>query len=409
MTPAVVLGPSTNGLGVIRSLGRANVPVFVVGDTWLEPAMHSRYARTIRVRSLDASELVDVLMDVSQRLGGQRAMIFPTSDVQVLSISEHRHVLDRAFHIPLPPHRLVCDLMHKGSFHRLAQSHGFPVPRSLWVRTAEDTAALEGLRYPVIIKPTLHQYCTGWDTPRNTRAASAAEASRLCRQLLAAAPDLVVQEWIDGEDSDIYFCLQYRDAGGRRVRSFTGRKLQSWPPQTGSTASCAPAPEAAAELEALTSAFFDAVGFHGTGSMEFKRDGRDGRFLMIEPTIGRTDHQEEIATLNGVNIPCAAYCDRLGLPISVETQPPAPVVWRDTLYYWEAEMTGAARRRVSSSPARRSVVKGVFWRGDDPMPSLFFLLRWLRKAPTASAWRSILAQIKARATRRARPTLSPNC
>jgi D-aspartate ligase len=46
--------------------------------------------------------------------------------------------------------------------------------------------------------------------------------------------------------------------------------------------------------------------------MEFKRDTRTGRFFMVEPTVGRTDYQEEVATLNGANISYAAYCGELG-------------------------------------------------------------------------------------------------
>ena len=46
--------------------------------------------------------------------------------------------------------------------------------------------------------------------------------------------------------------------------------------------------------------------------MEFKRDARTGEFLMIEPTVGRVDWQEEVATLNGVNIPLAAYLHEIG-------------------------------------------------------------------------------------------------
>ena len=46
--------------------------------------------------------------------------------------------------------------------------------------------------------------------------------------------------------------------------------------------------------------------------MEYKRDRRDEKFYMVEPTVGRTDYQEEIATLNGVNIPAAAYLREIG-------------------------------------------------------------------------------------------------
>ncbi len=64
----------------------------------------------------------------------------------------------------------------------------------------------------------------------------------------------------------------------------------------------------------MTTQFFQAAGVIGMASMEYKRDTRSGEFRMVEPTIGRTDYQEEVATLNGVNLPHAAWCSELGLP-----------------------------------------------------------------------------------------------
>ena len=64
-----------------------------------------------------------------------------------------------------------------------------------------------------------------------------AQAEAVCRDILPVLPDLMVQEWIKGPDTELYFCLQYRGAGGT-VASFTGRKLSIWPPDVGTTASC---------------------------------------------------------------------------------------------------------------------------------------------------------------------------
>jgi hypothetical protein len=65
------------------------------------------------------------------------------------------------------------------------------------------------------------------------------------------------------------------------------------------------------------------------GSMEYKRDARDGRFYMVEPTVARTDFQEEVATVNGYNLPLAAYCHELGLPLALPQRADPPRVWRD--------------------------------------------------------------------------------
>jgi hypothetical protein len=68
-------------------------------------------------------------------------------------------------------------------------------------------------------------------------------------------------------------------------------------------------------VESLTDAFFRRVSFVGMGGIEFKRDPRTGEFLMIEPTAGRIDAQEEVATLHGANIPVAAYSYEAGLTV----------------------------------------------------------------------------------------------
>src|SRR5262249_12115481 len=148
------------------------------------------------------------------------------------------------------------------------------------------------------------------------------------------------QEWIEGGDDSIYFCLQYRGRDAAVV-SFTGRKLRSWPPRIGGTASCVSAPEYRDALERMTDEFFSAVGFIGMCSIEFKRDTRTGQFLMIEPTVGRTDFQEEVATLNGVNIPVAAYRYESDLP-TTGSRPARPAAWVvSRLDRWSRELQPA--------------------------------------------------------------------
>ena len=76
----------------------------------------------------------------------------------------------------------------------------------------------------------------------------------------------ILQEWIDGTDSDVYFCLQYRRPSGGDPVSFCGRKTLQWPPLVGGTATCIPAPEADSVLEATTSKFFTMMGFVGSNT-----------------------------------------------------------------------------------------------------------------------------------------------
>jgi hypothetical protein len=188
---------------------------------------------------------------------------------------------------------------------------------------------------------------------------------RLWSGMREVVDEIIVQEWIEGGDSDVYFCLQYRPEKDRSV-SFVGRKLCQWPMLVGGTACCAPAPEAGDKLIALTDAFFAAVGFVGIGSMEYKRDTRDGRFYMVEPTVGRTDYQEEIAFLNGVNIPLAAYLGELGRSAPPPDPPGRAHAWVDPIGYARARNAGAPD--VMAKFASGMKICDAYFRADDPMP-----------------------------------------
>src|SRR2546421_333726 len=105
----------------------------------------------------------------------------------------------------------------------------------------------------------------------------------------ALAPRVIAQVWMEGPDTDITFTLFSCDRRGKLLGLFPGRKLVCSPPAIGNTAVCVPAPEVADELVAPTMQFIDRLGYRGLGSLEFKRDRRSGRSLIIEPTVGRTD------------------------------------------------------------------------------------------------------------------------
>jgi len=376
--PAVVVGGADNGggLGLVRSLGRGAVPVIAVDRDPMAPALLSRFARKVVMPELSGPSFVRNLMTLASSIGSA-PVLFLTTDEAVVTVSEHRAELETRYRIRLPEHDSLTALMRKSSFQQIAEGHGFAVPRSVPVRTIADIGVLAGLRFPVVIKPSVktesyqaHQFSRGY------RVASFEQAEKICRDILPILPDLVAQEWIEGPDTELYFCLQYRGAAGA-LASFTGRKLSIWPPEVGTTASCIAAPEAHAELHGLTDAFFKATSFVGMGGMEFKRDARTGEFFMIEPTVGRVDWQEEVATLNGMNIPLAAYLHESDDATPLVTTAMPPVIWRDAARHWKSRDARAGEVR----PKAR--VYDAYWRLDDPWPALFHVfglfMRLLRR------------------------------
>ena len=391
-TPAVIVGADAHGLGMARSLGRAGVPVILADSDAHRPGLHTRFARPYLLPGISGAALIEGLLALRTNLS-VRPILFLTTDLQVGTVSEYQERLGNAFHIRLPHHKCVRELLDKRHFQQLAERHGFPVPRAITVCGEQDFVNFAQIQFPAIIKPANKEYIRA---PRALTVSSREQAESVCHAILAEAPELILQEWVEGRESDIYFCLQYRGENGVTVSSFTGRKLRCWPPQTGSTASCIAAPEMEDTLGRLTQNFFDRTGFVGLCSMEFKQDQRNRKFLMIEPTVGRTDWQEEVASINGVNIPLAAYRYELGLPPSVAQRPGAPQIWMYPPTYWRSRLVTKSFRDPRPRGAR---VKSACWSHDDPVPLAFFWREWLRDVFSRARWREFIFA-------RAEPTVS---
>jgi D-aspartate ligase len=379
--PAVVVGGRGAGtLGVVRSLSQADIPVILLDESALAPGMHTRYGHKVAISRASGVPLVKDLLALAASITGP-AVLFLNSDDAALTVSKYRTELEKHYRFRLPSHDCLTSLIHKTRFQQMAEAHGFPVPRAVIIGHIGDLGRLTELRFPCIVKPlrATPDYVRG-RYARAYKAASHEQTEKVCRRMLAVVPELVVQEWIDGPDSDLYFCLQYRAADGATVCSFTGRKLSIWPPDVGVTASCTTAPEVRPLLQPLTETFFERVSFVGMGGIEFKRDCRTGQFLMIEPTVGRVDAQEEVATIHGVNIPLAAYFYEIGAELPLAEYDLSPVIWRDFFSHWRSIYSSR-----SWPPANHNTkVYDAYWRVDDPMPAFFHVLggslRSLRKS-----------------------------
>jgi len=380
---AIIVGGGLNALGVVRSLGQAGVTVCVLDTDLKSPAMRSRFGIPRQVSTLEGAEFIAELQRLMPEFG-PNVVLFLTEEKTVATVSEYRAELPPSLLFRLPEHERLMALMHKQGFSDLAEEINAPVPRTVRLLTLQDLPKVAGLSYPCVLKPSEKSYEYGARFKKAYKVSSPEEVARLYHEIFPILPDMVVQEWIEGKDSDIYFCLQYIGSNGELIASFPGRKIRSWPPRIGGTASCTSAWEHERELTELTLDFFHQVGFSGMGSMEYKRDIRNGRFYMVEPTVGRTDFQEEVATVNGVNLPFFAYCHELALAVPrINPQCPAKV-WRESqIDRWSME--GGDLSETNFFEGHKVV--DAHWRWNDPQPWVDQFSDRICKAIKQRLWR----------------------
>jgi predicted ATP-grasp superfamily ATP-dependent carboligase len=314
----------------------------------------------------------------------ERRVLIPASDEVMHLVSRNRDALARHYGFVLPPPDVVDLLLEKTRFHVWASHQGFAVPETHIAETEGELAAiLRDVRYPVVLKPLSHTPEWEAKSPNHKvyKLYSREDLDAVGFPLFEAAPQFIVQRWIEGGDDCVHFCLTYVNADGREAGVYTGRKYLQWPPQVGSTAICVG--EENPNLLELTRAVWRAAGFRGLGSVEAKYCAEDGRYYIIEPTVGRNNLQSYVAVAGGVNMTRLALEDALGRP-TVATCPARSAVWINEPFAVLAVREAFARRKPERRTLRRLFtsrrpVAFAHVRWTDPFPFVALLWENLRR------------------------------
>ncbi len=322
-TPVTVLRTVAHGpLGIVRSLGRLGVPVYVVDPDSRTPAAASRYCRgqfRYDVDALGPEQAVAALRDVARAIG-RRSILIPTTDDTACLVDAQAAALREDFLLPEPPPSLARELCSKEEMYHLARRCGVPTPSSVFPRRRDDVLDFLATSpsFPVMLK--------GIDGIRLQRRGGARmfrvrdEADLLARYEALedhASPNLMIQEYIPGGEDSVWMFNGYFDAHSECLLGFTGKKLRQYPAYTGATSLgiCL----ANATVEATTKAFMKAIGYRGILDIGYRYDARDGiyKVLDVNPRIGATFRL--FVAENGMDVARALYLDLTGQPVPTGT------------------------------------------------------------------------------------------
>ena len=318
--PAVVLGLGQNGLATARALGRLGIPVIGIDTDLEQPSAHTCYCRKIACSDFlnGGPGLLDCLLELGQSLNC-KGVLFPSGDLNVAVVSEHREQLQPYFHYALPPKEVIQLFLNKKAFYQFAMRHGFPIPRTYFTEGKADISEIAStIAYPCLIKP--FQPNATWRKTFDTRLFLADSPDMLRALFDCIYPihqDLIIQEYMPGEDSQLYWGVTYLNAEGRPLAMWTGRKLRQYPRGFG-TATLAESRREPWVAQAAVS-ILQAMGHRGYGVVEFKKDRRDNSFKITEPTGGRTWFPHGLVTRSGINLPYIMYQDLLGQPVEEQS------------------------------------------------------------------------------------------
>ncbi len=326
-----VLNVSLAGLGAVRSLGRAGVPVIGLDPDPRHAGFRSRYceARVCPHPVREPEHLVEFLVKEGERLD-QPGILSPASDAFVLFISRYRDALAPYYRFILPSPEVVEASVDKRKLYEMAAGVGIAHADTHYPETMADIHRIkDALEYPVYIKP-YHSHL--WQlafpgTGKGIKAFSAKELDQAFERIFATGNEAMVQQIILGPTTNIQSVRAYIREDGEVLGAFTNRKIRQFPAEFG-RATLAQSFHDPEFLE-MGLKFFRDIGYRGFGLIEFKRDDRDG-VLKATDLNPRWLKSVNMATAAGIDFPLLHYRDLAGM------DPEPQLEYRDGVYWLEA-------------------------------------------------------------------------
>lgn len=311
---AIVIGGDYQGLGIVRSLGRQQIPICVIDDEH-SIARFSKYTtHNVSVPSLrEERETIELLLEIGHRLNLNGWVVYPTRDETVAALSRCKEELSAFFRVPTATWNTVSWAWDKSRTYQRAEELGIPIPR-MW--KSGSLAELRGLdvEFPVAVKPTIKEHLFYATKVKAWRADNQEELERFfARAIKHVDPsEVVIQELIPGDGRQQFaYCAFFKQQ--QAIGSMVVRRTRQHPLEFGRSSTLVETIDLPI-LENLSERFLRAIDYYGLVEMEYKLDLRDGKYKLLDVNA-RTWGYHSLGWQAGVDFPYMLFADQLGIPL----------------------------------------------------------------------------------------------
>lgn len=283
--PCIVLGLETQiGLGIVRELGRAGVPVIGVTHDPHAIGLSSRYiSRKVIVAQPRSTELVQVIKALGDELGP--CCLITISEANLLWLTSQQHDFGNV-HPVVPSAEKLALVLDKHSTLQAAQVVGIDVPVTHEITSLEQAQALiKRIDFPVVFK---------WKDPNAAEKKLTAKSLPLLKaeyaytseQFLSIAMRYasvgewpIVQTYCPGQGIGQFFYMHQ----GQAIRRFQHLRVAEWPPEGGFSSVCDSVPlEQHQALQEKSIALLQHIGWEGVAMVEYRWDLATGQAVLME-------------------------------------------------------------------------------------------------------------------------------
>lgn len=308
----VIGGDDYNTLGVIRSLGEKDVPIYaiIVTDASDSFVRHSKYIKKYWLIKKLKNDILEILLEKINN-DNELMVIIPTSDFVVKVIDQHIDLLKKKYIMPNISMKSgnISYFINKYEMNKVANEVGLDTPNTVLFNLRDQTNIdrLDKLTYPCIVKPLENE--RGTIKKINNKE----ELIRHIQILKEENDKVMIQAYIHGKNSNMIELIGFVSTTGEIITPGIIHKIREYPIDAGSTAFGFFSDNVFNLDFDKIKAFIKKIGYKGIFDLEFKYLDGKAFFIEINFRIGAPHYAYNKA---GVNIPYLYYLDTSGFDIS---------------------------------------------------------------------------------------------
>jgi len=318
-TPVLIMGSYITALGTMRSLAAAGVEARCI------TTQHNfvRFSRRYRQPPSGADFVGDVeaLPEYLSRLPLEKAVLMPCSDEWVAAVADLDQGLVARFPSSQPSRETLAFFLDKGKLEAKLAEVEVARPLTILLNTEADLASVDEGRFAYLfMKPRSSRTFSLSFGVKAFRLHSAKEAARRFASCQKCGFAVMLQEYIPGPASRHYFIDGFVDRHGEIRAVFARQRMRMYPLDFGDSSymTTVPLGKVAPAVDSLKK-LLPAVSYRGIFSAEFKLDGRDDTYKLIEVNT-RPWTYINFDSGHGMNMAEMSYKDALGLEVPTVTK-----------------------------------------------------------------------------------------
>jgi D-aspartate ligase len=368
---ALVVGSDYRALGVVRSLGRRNIPVWVLagGDDTL--AARSKYAaRRMPLEGATGDEQAAYLLRLARAYGLDGWALFPSADETAAMVARHHDELSARFLLTTPQWDTFRWAYDKTLTYQIADALALPYPR-VWKASSAAEAAKLPIRFPALLKPAVKKNFNKLTAAKAWRTDDVEElAARFDEAAeLVDADALLIQELVPG-GGEAQFSVATICDDGRLLATVTARRTRQYPADFGRASTFVETIDRP-ELVELAERFLAEIRYTGIVEVEFKQDPRDGSYKLLDVNP-RVWGWHTLCQRAGIDFPYLAWRLARGEPVP-NGRPADGVRWlrlSTDLPTSVREMVGGRLSPRTYLSSLRGPRESAIFARDDPWPGV---------------------------------------